>query len=59
MLKEKISAVLVKQGGKVEGILTTEDLLHVLALFLEENPGRTFGLRDALAMDFEEFSSWR
>ncbi len=59
MLKEKISAVLITQSGAVEGILTTDDLLRVLALFLEEDPTRSFGLRDALALDFEDYSSWR
>lgn len=59
MLREKISAVLVTQAGVIEGILTTDDLLRVLALLLAENPSRTFGLRDALAMDFEDYATWR
>ena len=59
MLKEKISALLVTHEGKIDGILTTDDLLRVLALLLAEDPTRTFGLRDALAMDFEEYASWR
>lgn len=36
MLKEKVSCYLVTDAGRIEGIVTTDDLLKVLSALLEE-----------------------
>ena len=41
MLLEKISAFLVEsEAGRIEGIITTDDMLRVLIQLLEKDPGR-------------------
>lgn len=42
MLKEKISSVLVADGAELVGIITTDDLLHVLAKLLKDGKDKKF-----------------
>ncbi|MEK6555021.1 MAG: CBS domain-containing protein [Bdellovibrionota bacterium] len=51
-LDEKISAVLIADGKKVEGIITTDDLLRVLLKLLNDKDGITHKISDFFTKDF-------
>jgi acetoin utilization protein AcuB len=52
MLNEKISSVLVSNGKKVDGILTSEDLLRVLVALLNQKDGKSFRVSDFFSKEF-------